>query len=98
MRGMKRENTRRAAATAAVLVLALGAIAFYTVRDFLAAFVLFCLVFLALAAALAVVVSIEEAMVWAMRWTERSLGRLRAHHFALAAHPGSGVRSFAHRR
>lgn len=86
MRGMSRENTRRAGLAAAIMGFALAAIAFYAVRDFLAAFVLFSLVFLALAAALLVVISAEEALVWSMRWMEEQLGRFRARHFALAAH------------
>jgi hypothetical protein len=88
---MKPPNGRHILESAAVLALALAALAFYAVRDFLAAFVLFSFVFLAFGAALLLIASAEEALVWVIRWTETYFGRFRARHLSLASHP-------AHRR
>lgn len=83
---MKRENTRRIVAFAAVLGFGLAALAFYSVRDLLAAFALFSLISLGLGIALLAVLSAEEALVWAMRRTEGYFDRFRAHHLELATH------------
>lgn len=74
---------------AAVMGFALAAVAFFAVRDFLAAFVLFSLVFVAFGAALLLVISAEEALVWSMRQAETYFGRFRARHFALATGPAT---------
>ncbi|MDE3169566.1 MAG: hypothetical protein KGL75_05440 [Acidobacteriota bacterium] len=68
---------------------ALAAVAFYTVREVLAAFVLFSLVFVAFGAALLLMISAEEALVWGMRNAETYFGRFRARHFALATGPAT---------
>jgi predicted lysophospholipase L1 biosynthesis ABC-type transport system permease subunit len=91
MSAMKPENKRHILESAAVLACALAALAFYSVRDFLAAFVLFSFVFLAFGAALLLIVSAEEALVWVMRRTETYFAHFRARHFAVAGHS-------AHRR
>jgi hypothetical protein len=89
MAAMKRENTRRIMASTAVLGLALAAVSFYSVRDLMAAFVLFSIVSLALGAALFLVLSAEQAVVWAVRWTESHVGHFTtARHLGLAAHAG----------
>lgn len=89
MHAMKRGNSRRLIGFAAIFLLALAAVAFYTVRDFLAAFVLFSFVFVALGAAIVLVISAEEALVWIARRIEGYFGRLRSRHLALAAHAGA---------
>jgi len=81
---MKPGSTRRIVESAVVLAFAVAALAFYAVRDFLAAFVLFSFVFLAFGAALLVILSAEEVLVWAMRRTETYFGRFRTRHLALA--------------
>lgn len=86
MRSMKREITRRAIVFAAILGFTLAAFGFFAVRDFLAAFLLFSLVFMAIGVALLLVISAEEALVWGLRWTEDHLMRFRARHLVLAAH------------
>jgi hypothetical protein len=92
MPAMKRQNTRRIFGAAAVLGLALAALAFYAVRDLLAAFVLFSVAFFAIGAAVLLVATAEEALVWGMRWTEGCFGRFRARHLALASHPAHASR------
>ncbi|HVB85092.1 MAG TPA: hypothetical protein VNK23_00295 [Candidatus Dormibacteraeota bacterium] len=94
---MNRENTHRVIASAAVLVFALAALAFYSVRDLMAAFVLFSVVFLGLGIALLAVLSAEEAVVWVLKRTEIYFGRFRTRHFALAQHAGVHQRDFRHR-
>jgi hypothetical protein len=88
---MTPQNRRHTLESAAVLAFALAALAFYAVRDFLAAFVLFSFVFLACGAALLLILSAEEALVWVMRRTETYFAHFRARHLALASNP-------AHRR
>jgi hypothetical protein len=88
---MRRKNTRRIVESAAVLVFALAALAFYSVRDFLAAFVLFSFVFVAFGAALLLIFSAEEVLVWFIRRTETYFAHFRTRHLALAANS-------AHRR
>lgn len=95
MRAMKREKARRVIASVGVLGIALAAVAFYAVRDLLAAFVLFSVIFVALAAALLLIISAEEALVWGARWIENCLGRIRARHFALAGHAGAQHSGFS---
>ena len=91
---MKRENVHRVVAAVAVLGLALAALAFYGVRDYLAAFVLFSAIFLALAGALLIVIAVEEALVWTLRWTENVFVRyFHARHLTLAANPAHQHRS-----
>ncbi|MGH9562163.1 MAG: hypothetical protein ACRD3S_11980 [Terracidiphilus sp.] len=91
---MRRENAHRVVAATAVLGFALAALAFYGVRNYLAAFVLFSFIFLALAGALLLVISAEEALVWALRWTENVFGRyLHTRHLALATHSAHQRRS-----
>lgn len=85
---MNRENAHRIIAAAAVLGGALAALAFYSVRDLIAAFVLFSVVFLGLGIALLAVLSAEEALVWALHRTEVYFGRFRSRRLALVAHPG----------
>lgn len=84
---MTQEKTECIAASAAVLILALAAIAFYFVRDLLAAFAIFSLVFLGLGLALLAVFSAEEVLLWIMRRTEGYFSQFRARHLAPAAHP-----------
>ena len=87
MLAMKPENKRRIIESGVVLALALAALAFYSVRDFAAAFVLFSFVFLAFGAALLLIVSAEEVLVWIMRRTEAYFAHFRSRHFALAHSP-----------
>jgi hypothetical protein len=84
---MKAKDARHMIESAAVLAFALAALAFYSVRDFVAAFVLFSFVFLAFAAALLLIFSAEEAVVWVMRRTETYFAHFRARHLALASNP-----------
>jgi len=93
---MKREQTRRITASAAVLGFALAALAFYSVRDLMAAFILFSLIFLGLGIALLAVLSAEEALVWSLRRTETFFARFRQRRLALAAHSAADHR-FGHR-
>ena len=86
---MKRENTHRAIAFATVLGGALAALASYAVRDIVAAFLLFSLIFLGLGIALLAVLSAEEALVWAFRRSEVYFARFRQRQLTLAAHPGT---------
>jgi len=74
-------------AAAGVLIFALAGLAFYSVRDFLAAFAMFSVLFLGLGIALLAVFSAEEALVWTMRRTEGYFGRFRARRLTLATHP-----------
>lgn len=84
---MERENTRRIIAAVSVLIFALAGVAFYSVRDFLAAFAMFSVLLIGLGIALLAVLSAEEALVWTVRHTEGYFGRFRARRLALAAHP-----------
>lgn len=84
---MKRENIRRIIAAVAVLIFALAGLAFYSVRDLLAAFMMFSVLLLGLGIALLAVLSAEEALVWTVRHTEGYFGRFRARRLALAMHP-----------
>jgi hypothetical protein len=87
MRFMKQDNARRIIAAVTVLIFALAGLAFYSVRDLMAAFAMFSIVFLGLGIALLAVLSAEEALVWTVRHTEGYFGRFRARRLALAAHP-----------
>jgi len=84
---MKREKSRRVIEAASTLGFALAALAFYSVRDLMAAFVLFSIVFLALGIAFLAVLSAEEALVWALHRTENYFEHYRSRRVALAAHP-----------
>ena len=84
MRAMKTKNTRHILESATILAFALAALAFYAVRDFLAAFVLFSFIFLAFGAALLLILSAEEALVWIMRRTETYFAHFRARHLVPA--------------
>lgn len=83
---MKRENIRRIIAAVAVLIFALAGLAFYSVRDLMAALAMFSVLLLGLGIALLVVLSAEEALVWTVRHTEGYFGRFRARRLALATH------------
>ncbi|GEM_PF-4078906 len=78
---------RNAVLFATILAFALAATAFFAVRDFLAAFLLFSFIFVAIGFALLLVISAEEALVWSLRWTENHLVRFRSRHLLLATHP-----------
>jgi hypothetical protein len=86
---MKRENAHRIIAFTAVLGFGLAALAFYSVRDMMAAFALFSVAFLGLGIALLAVLSAEEAVVWVLHRSEVYFGRFRHRHLALASHPGT---------
>lgn len=86
---MKAENTHRIIAFTVVLGFALAALAFYSVRDMMAAFALFSVAFLGLAIALLAVLSAEEALVWALHRSEVCFTRLHQRHLAPATHPGA---------
>jgi hypothetical protein len=83
---MKRGATLSIVGTAAVLGVALAAINSYSVRDYLAALLIFSVALLTLGVLLLLVISAEEVLLWAMRWTERYFKRLRARQFPLAAY------------
>jgi hypothetical protein len=83
---MKRGTALWIAATAAVLGITLAALTSYSVRDYLAALLIFSVAFLALGVLLLVAISAEEVLLWAMRWTESYFQRLRLRQFPFAAH------------